>query len=60
MQPLILEEVKQEDNPGAMESISNWFKNVFTACGQSSCCASKNPQYDDKTWSDKKTLISYN
>jgi hypothetical protein len=33
MQPLVLEEMKQEDNPGAMESISNWFKNVFTACG---------------------------
>jgi len=33
IQPLILEEEKQADNSGAMESISNWFKNVFTACG---------------------------
>ena len=33
MQPLVAEEVKQENNSGAMESISNWFKNVFTACG---------------------------
>lgn len=47
-----------ENDLTGMDKVANWFKNVFTVCGNSSCCASKNPQYDNKTWEDIHDRIS--
>ena len=54
---LIVEERKAEQprvqpNETMMEGIANWFKDVLNVCGNSGCCASKNPYYDEKTWED--------
>ena len=43
----------------ATENVANWFKGVFNICGRSSCCTSKQPYYDSKTWSEINSQISY-
>lgn len=47
------------DNDGPIDKVANWFKDIFNVCGKSSCCSSKNPYYDKKTWGDINDRISY-
>ena len=47
------------DNDGPIDKVANWFKDIFNVCGKTSCCTSKNPYYDKKTWNDINDRISY-
>jgi len=60
--------IKQENNrpseanecgDSVTEKVANWFKDIFNVCGNSSCCGSKQPYYDNKTWDDLNQKISY-
>ena len=44
----VAQQVPEEDS--VVDSVANWFKNIFNVCGNSSCCTTKNPYYDGKSW----------